>query len=554
MSTDKNTLPFRILGQYKGIYYYLPLATQQTIAISAAKHTSLQLLAIAPIDFWRGKFPGERKETIRWEQAANWLMEGASEKGLFSPLKIRGIGAWVDEGKAIMHLGDKMWVDDTSYKPHEFQSRYTYNAELPIDMVRESPASNEEAHQLVKICKKLTWENDLSGELLAGWCVVAPICGALKWRPHLWVTGSSQAGKSTVMKKIIWQIVGPIAIPCEGSTTEAGLRQVLQHDARPVIFDEAESENRRAVDTMQRIIELARIASSGGEVIKGSGDGSAKSYNIRSCFCFSSINTAISHYADESRITKLVLKRNDADDAMEHYTSLLEEIEGRLGGDFAARLFARSVAHIRTLLKNIDTFTEAAAIQFRNRRAADQMGALIAGAWLCRDVREVGLQEAQDWLREHASLNSYTALDATTDEAKLLSHIATTRVRTPSREATIGELIEEITREPALSAPNHIANKEIGRYGVKVIYGEQEGWRFVIANKAPTLAKLLENTQWSSDWVRPLRSLEGAQIIDAQYFSPGLTQRGTALPIKLLGIETHESEGQEKTSSNIDAY
>jgi putative DNA primase/helicase len=534
MDTSES-LPFRILGHYRGIYYYLPESTQQIVGLSAYKHTSLQLMSLADRSFWHEKF-GDRSK-VAWEEAATWLMSSCAEKGLFTPLNIRGVGAWVDDGKPVMHLGDKVWIEDKAYKPTEVSGKYIYNAELPIDMPRHDPATNTQAHQLIKICEKLTWENKLSAELLAGWCVIAPVCGALRWRPHLWVTGSSQAGKSTVMKRIIGQIVGPIAIPCEGSTTEAGLRQTLQHDARPVIFDEAESENERAIQTMQRIIELARIASSGGEVIKGSSGGAATAFVIRSCFCFSSINTAIDHYADASRISKLVLRRNEAPDSKEHYDNILLDIAKHLSGDFPARLFARSVANINTLLKNIDTFTDAAAIQFKNQRAADQIGALLAGAWLCRDTREIGLQEALDWLAVHESIESYTALEATSDETRLLAHIATSRIRAGTVDKTIGELIEEVTKEPALTHHDCTQNKELGRYGIKVTYGEENGWQFIISNKSSALSKILESTPWYSDWVRPLRSLKEAQAIDPIYFSPGLTHRGTVMPVALLGIK-----------------
>jgi nucleoid-associated protein YgaU len=32
--------------------------------------------------------------------------------------------------------------------------------------------------------------------LLAGWIALAPICGAMRWRPHLWLTAAAGAGKA----------------------------------------------------------------------------------------------------------------------------------------------------------------------------------------------------------------------------------------------------------------------------------------------------------------------------------------------------------------------
>ena len=46
-----------------------------------------------------------------------------------------------------------------------------------------------EAHRFVQIYESLRWESPVYGKLCAGWVFLAPICGALDWRPHIWVTG-----------------------------------------------------------------------------------------------------------------------------------------------------------------------------------------------------------------------------------------------------------------------------------------------------------------------------------------------------------------------------
>jgi putative DNA primase/helicase len=125
-----------------------------------------------------------------------------------------------------------------------------------------------------------------------------------------------------VINDIIGRVIGDFSLQVDGKTTEAGVRQALGHDARPVIFDEAESEDFKSSERMQSILDLARVASSGGSIRKGSVTGVAQVYPVRSCFCFSSINTAVHHYADETRFCKLVLKKNEAFDADEHFQDL----------------------------------------------------------------------------------------------------------------------------------------------------------------------------------------------------------------------------------------
>src|SRR3546814_12291625 len=97
---------------------------------------------------------------------------------------------------------------------------------------------------------------------LAGWIAIAVICGALNWRPHVWLTGSSGSGKSWLLDNVIRPLIGAIAVHCHSNSTEAGIRQTLATDARPVLFDEAESEDAKAQVRIQQVLELSRQSSS----------------------------------------------------------------------------------------------------------------------------------------------------------------------------------------------------------------------------------------------------------------------------------------------------
>ena len=101
---------------------------------------------------------------------------------------------------------------------------------------------------------------------------MSPFCGALKWRPHIWLTGSAGTGKSWVFKNVVRRLLGETALAVQGETSEAGLRQTLGHDALPVVFDEADIDDRRSADRIQNILTLMRSASTddGGLLLKGS--------------------------------------------------------------------------------------------------------------------------------------------------------------------------------------------------------------------------------------------------------------------------------------------
>lgn len=531
--------PFRILGHNRGIYYYLPNGTQQVIEITAAQHTQAQMVSMADLQYWERMYEGKNSRS-KFDVAAaeNAMVRSAENAGIFVPDRLRGRGAWIDDGRPVIHLGPEVFLDDVGYKPSRVPSDYIYEAAAPLHVDRKDPASTEEAHHLVNICSALSWENPLSAQLLAGFCVIAPVCGALDYRPHIWVTGPSTAGKTTVIKVILERVIGPFAVRRDGTTTEAHLRQTLFHDARPVILDEAESDDKVAAMRMRALLELSRISSDGGTIGKGGKDGQAIEYTVRACFCYSSINVAIANYADDSRISRLVLKRRDDEGAEAHFKKLSDDIGRHLGPDYAAKMFARSVANLPTLLHNVRVFTDACATVLGSRRAANQIGTLLAGLYLCHSVGKIGYEAAIKWVKEK-KWGDHTALDAMKDEERLLAFIITNRRKLTThkgvRELTIGELIEiGVSTGTIDDVDAASANRELGRIGIKIDCRPGKEAMFVIANRSPELSRMLDGKPWANDWKRSLRSLGGVATGTPLYFTHGLTQHGTVLPVEMI--------------------
>lgn len=526
---------FRCLGYDKNTFYYLPDKTQQIIELSPAMHTENNLMILAPSYFWEDQFPAKGKK-FNIGHAYEALINQCVKQGIFDGHELlRGRGAWLDEGRVVLHMGDKLFCDGQSYEPKSFKSRYIYEAATKLTIPVSSQASTKEANKLVEICTQLTWENSLSASLLAGWCVIAPVCGILRWRPHIWVTGPSGSGKTTVIKDIIERVVGPIVLIVEGNTTEAGIRQQIQQDARPIIFDEAETEDKASAQRMKEILGLARIASSGGKIHKGNTVGTGTSYSIRSAFCFSSINTSLEQYADESRVSKLILKpdRGNGIDKESRFKSLHHEMLTTFTPEFSGKMLARSLAHINTLQKNSKTFVEAAARVLSSRRVADQIGVMLAGTYLCHSTKEISLSDAVEWIERH-DWTDHTTISDKKDEERLLDRIATHRVKFSVKhgtlDSTIGELILTAAgRGQEDTIKQEEAERELKRHGILVTFDSI--W---IANKSDPMARILKNTPWASEWGRPLRDINGAESCGNMYFAPGIKSRATKLPIGLF--------------------
>lgn len=543
---ERDWEPFRFLGFQGDTMFFMPNDSCQILAHKPSQLTVNNLQFLAPLAYWEQLYPKKGKFDI--EAAIGALIGKSKQVGFFDEERIRGRGAWIERDRAVVNLGTKIYCSGNMHRIGDFESEYIYEASKSLSINMTSPATSAEAQRLVKVCQSLSWEKSLSGDLLAGWCVIAAVCGALKWRPHIWVTGSAGSGKSTVINDIIKSVVGQIAINCDGNSTEAYVRQKINRDARPVIMDEVESENQQQTELMQKVLGLARISSSGGDIGKGGADGNAKTYSVRSCFCFSSINTSAYHTADESRISKLVLKRNEAENSDEQYGKLCENICEWFTPEFSEKLFARTVANLPTLLKNARTFTDAASSVIKSRRAADQIGTLLAGRYLCNSVNEISFANAVKWIDDRkASLIEYTSVTSTKDESKLLTRLMTHRVRVQgentTHDITIGELVLGLDED---SLPYGVtarsAEAELKRSGFRVGRRDDDGAMCLfIANGSPAIEKMLRDTQWAkTDISRPLRTLQNASATKAMYYSSGLTARGTAIPLSLIKPNTEE--------------
>lgn len=539
-------MPFRMLGHNRGTYFYLPRGGGQIVELKSHEHTPLRLIALAPLNDWHRSRKDAEEGPItsyQWQQFANGMIHCQHQEGIFEEERVRGRGAWVDGRRTIVHTGSEVIVDGVTTPLEGISSRFIYEAASPWEFGFSDAATDAEAARLVNVCERLTWELKLSGALLAGWCVVAPVSGALRWRPHIWNTGSSGSGKTFVTDKIIGRMVGPAAERFEGNTTEAAIRQTLGHDARPVIIDEAESEDQEGIRRMQGVLNLARVSSSGGKISKGGSAHRAVTFTVRSCFCFSSIHTALKFQSDESRVTKLVLLPNMKADADAHYQALLRDVNAWFTPEYAARMFARSVKHMQTLLANCDTFTDAASIVLKSRRAADQIGPMLAGYHLCLSTKLVTPKQAEDFIRSKNWDDHISSIKGVSDEMRVFQFIMSRRVRTSHSEVTIGQALELIKDNAANVETQRIYANAIAPYGVKL-----DGGEIYISNTSQLLKEMFlkDAPQYANEWKRPLSQLPGAaKTAGGTRFAPGMNDRATVLPYGLLDGTFREREPGE---------
>lgn len=538
-TTDAPMMPFRSLGYMGNAYYYLPRGTEQVSEIKRGSHTSpSELLSLAPLEWWEMAYPKGDKGGTDWYAAANDCMRGCEQRGIYSPDRERGRGAWYDKGKAVLHLGNHLLIDGQRSSIAAHDSAYIYTRQAPLEHGADAvPADDSTAMDIAELFEQLNWHKPVYAQLLAGWCLLAPICGALSWRPHVWITAQRGAGKSWVQDHIIQPLLGPSALMVQGSTTEAGIRQKLKQDARPIVFDEAESEDQRSQHRMQTVIELARQSSSDStaEIIKGTVNGHGMAFRMRSMFLLGSVNVSLSQAADESRFSVLSLATPEkTPEEIDRFDRFSKRVDNTLTDDVCASMRARAYNLMPVIRANAKTFARAVAEVLGSQRLGDQVGTLIAGACAYYRSDEISLDDARKWVTEMDFSDAKEA-EAVSDEESCLQRILQSQVRFDSERGqlarSLGEVVDAARGEDHIGGITQIdANDILKRYGLMI-----DGTCLTVANKHAELEKLLKDTPWGSGWKRILGRIPGAHpSFDVVRFA-GTRSRAVRIPLSFIG-------------------
>ena len=525
--TQADKLPFRCLGFDRGSYFYLPTNGGQVLELTASQHTKLNLLNLAPLGWWNEAY--KKGTGADWDRAADSLISLCMQQGVYDPDRVRGRGAWYDKGRVIVHLGDRLIVDN---KEHRICSppptNYFYEQAKALDGPDNKPLSDELATKIRNIAIGFRWEMPVNAYFLLGWTVLAPVCGALDWRPHAWITGAAGTGKTCILKDFLKPLMGGIYQGATGGTTEAGLRGTLCSDAIPVIFDEFEQNDQRDKQIVQNVLALARIASSeGGKIYKGTTTGGANAFEIRSMFCVSSINVALIQKADVDRFCVLALRKDTIQ--KQEWTAFEAEIKTTITMEIGRQLIARTIQNIPVIRSNAKILARALAITF-GQRYGDQYGTLLAGAWsLSSDGGKLlSIEEALEWIKtldwESNQLDPQEA-----DEVKCLDYILNTMVVVDHKRISIREIF--LAARLGSSIGDEPADLVLARHGIKYHEGG-----LAIANTHSILHGLLRDTPWSSGaHKQALQRVKGAAKVGPIRLGSH-TMRCTLIPLENAGI------------------
>lgn len=574
--------PVQALGTLEGDYFFLDSLGQ----LRRKKEGELGRLPILSLFGGNGylilTWPVWREVEGRWVRKKDFnhgalapvLIQSCSDKGVWDPTnRVRGCGSWMEEdGDLVMHCGQHLWRAAASGKIAPLRDDAGLQGELLYP--RRPPLPEPDFKKLDGIGDRMldqleTWSfkrGDLDRLIVLGWIVCSMMGQALVWRPMMWVTGSKNTGKST-LERWIEILLGDRAAVKPSGTSQAYVYQTIGDSSLPVLLDEfeAKEDNKRVQD----VIELMRIAASGGELGRGGSDNNPKTYTLKSCFAAFSILMPPLTPQDRSRMAIVELRPlKKRDDSVEfdfqapddHDLALGDLARWRLTGrQLRGRILTQWPRYRQTYRAYFQKLLEAGF----DHRAASQFGSLGAGQDMARfDALEIsnvaafiammpsgGLSETRGYLNEPEGCMQYL-LAAQTDEHR---HGARETISHYLQEARRVMLDNTGTNDP--EAPVRV----LAKCGIRLYQDATRMttddkfvlWVFV-SSTHPTLLEIFRNTHWKGRpgspgaWAQALRGHEGAADKAKEMKIDGKKHWGTAIMWEGIFPESTASEDEKE--------
>jgi hypothetical protein len=308
-------------------------------------------------------------------------------------------------------------------------SGFIYTTGERLHIALDNPLPDAEAKNLVQLFETQAQGKD-SGTVLAGWTVNGFLLGVLPFRPMVWLSGVSHAGKTKANEFVSAALKG-FCVPVGANTSEAYFRQKLSGGALPFLFDESESDHKAGQENMQKVLDFVRssIENDGQIIGRGSSGGSAVSFRARTCGLFSSIHHDLSKARNASRFARLDFRLLNAEEAAQRNadTKRLSRLTIDTP-DFPARLAARVIRYAPYVADNILKLEDSFIALKVSDREAKKWAALVCGSvCLAFGESEWGLTEKA--ANELASAFDYSRFTRTeNDSAAALERILTHRL------------------------------------------------------------------------------------------------------------------------------
>ena len=367
------------------------------------------LVSIADYQWWLSLLGTHSLSTSVCLQVGSSLIRQADRMDQIDPKHLVGRGFFKSpDGTFVWHLGNRLHVDGKDIGLGEIPGFLPVSG--PPIRISEKRATEKERKRLAQAILGCRWATESDGKKFMAWLLSSIIGGGLTWRPHAWLNGKSESGKSWLLDNVAKPICGDFFV-LVGDPSVAGVARLVRSDSMAVFFDEAEP-NRQQIES---ILDILRLSSSGiGARIRADRSTSGVDFfQPRFSAMMSSINVAQMNVANETRFCTINLSREKRDD----WADVEKEINEAMAdpGSFLAAI----VADGADIVKRADEIRR----QFiregvKSRRAAIESVLTAGWEWWSGETEWLFSMESQD-------------PEAMDDGERMLFYIMGVRVRVP---------------------------------------------------------------------------------------------------------------------------
>lgn len=496
---ETNFIEIIPLGYADDKCYYFSTSRKQILEFSKSDHNANHFMLHAPQKYWGDRFgylykpDGERTNNPDWKKVIENLGSMISKCGVFDHKRVRGIGVWREENDVVINLGDRLYFNGEFFPLHNngLKSEYFYQSGPAVKLNLDRPLGNSDAIKFVEAFQMLNYKNKSDYIIILGWIYAAQTFAALRWRPHIWITGERGSGKSTILEYIDRCIMLSIMIQ---DSTAPGIRQRILNNAIPIISDESEPNTEKDRLKMDEVITLARQCSTMGayEVLRGSASGKAISYNTNTTFCMGSIQLSSMGGADVSRF--FVLEMNDNRDSDPEEFIKLENSMAELT-ELSNGLLVRAVTNFKQFQKNIEICKMTIKKNKFEARQADQLAPIVAGYYAYFDTGEIPESFIMSTIKEmNFGESDYVEDNKENDSDKCLSDIYSIQI--PGKTMNIGQVFEKYHNE-SISFNIHEYDQMLGLFGIKFFRGSENSEIFLPLNSVKIKGELQRSGSFS---------------------------------------------------------
>ena len=494
------------LGSKEGTYYYTSTENNQIIKLKNNHNEEGLTSLVSDEEWWRNLYPKMSKEGTEyivigtdWNRARMDLKSQCHIRGLFNPDKIRSNGVYLHKKNPIVHCGDNLLINNELINLYDLKSSYIYTLG---EKVNPPILKNElDTKNIIDIFTSISVKNPQHGKLLLGWTVTSIIAGALPWRPHIWLTGPSSAGKTYTMSNIVGKLLGPYCKRVMGNSTEAGIRQSLGQTSFPVIFDELETDDKKTGERVKNIIEFSRQASAKTKntILRGTTSGTAISFSPNFSICAASINTNLVHQQDKNRWT--IIEFSEKKKGLEQLKKVENLISTTFKHDISLQFFSYVYKNFGTLQENIKNIKKT-LMETHQGHFPSQYSALLGGYALM--VTDQVLNNTQiKHLIDSFDFQDQADDIGISDEQEIFdvffNSFFMAQVGDSKEETTIKTLIER--SEYIKDKNDSCAAKTLSLMGIRII----NDLVYIHNNNNNLVNKIFKNTKWGKNYSRIMK-------------------------------------------------